>query len=456
VPASADAALALAAKRETWVPSRAYRTYVMMLLLATCVLNYMDRGVVNILVEPIKREFHLNNLQFGMLTGLYFAVFYSILSIPIARYSDHGNRARVISICVGIWSVFTIACGLGRNFAQLAVARLMVGVGEAGGTPTAQSLIADYMPKERRASAIALYTMGVPIGGMLGLAVGGVVLERFGWRTAFVIAGAPGLLVALLSALTLKEPVRPSGPGATLLTMRPPRFGAALKEIASNRSFVRLTLGNSVATFAGAGAAVWIPSFFLRNHAVGLAALSHWARLHAGLQLGPVGFLGLALGVSGGIANVSGVLASGFLTDWWAQRDLTAFVTIQYTFLLLRLPLFLGAMLAPTPLWSLALLFGQSACIGLAAVPAYTSILGLVQTPVRATAAAISLLSVNLIGLGFGPVAVGALNDALASHGLGQGPGLTWSLIIVSETLLLLSAVIIRSAKSSFVRDTVS
>ena len=438
------------------IASPVYRNYAMLLLLAACVLNYMDRGVVNILVEPIKKEFHLQNWQFGMLTGLYFALFYSFASIPIARYADRGNRARLIGACVALWSVATIACGIGRSFAQLAAARLMVGLGEAGGTPTSQSLIADYMPREKRASAIAFYTLGIPIGGMLGLAVGGIALEHYGWRMAFIITGAPGLVLALVCALTLREPRRTDVGLAAVAAQRAPPLVVTLKAIATNRSFVLLTLGNAVVTLGGSGASVWLPSFFLRNHGGGLATLAQWSTQHLGVQLGPVAFLGLALGISGGIANFAGIALSGQLVDRWAKRDLTAYVTTQYAFLLLRVPLFLAAMLAPTTLWSLVFLFGQWACVGLAAVPAYTSTLGLVPARMRATAAAISLLAVNLIGLGLGPVIVGALNDILAASGLGQGPGLTWSLLIVNETLMLAGAVFIVSAKKSFVADTVS
>jgi MFS family permease len=456
VQASVDTTVATdAAAPRLRIASPTYRTYAMLLLLATCTLNYMDRGVVNILVEPIKKEFHLQNWQFGMLTGLYFALFYSFASIPIARYADRGNRARLIGACVAVWSVATVACGLGRSFAQLAAARLMVGLGEAGGTPTAQSLIADYLPREKRASAVAFYTLGIPIGGMLGLAVGGIALEHYGWRMAFIITGTPGLLLALVCALTLREPRRELGLAAVVVPRAPP-LGATLKAIATNRSFVLLTLGNSVVTLGGSGASVWLPSFFLRNHAGGLASLAQWTTQHLGVQLGPVAFLGLALGVSSGVANFAGIAFSGPIVDRWARRDPNAFVTTQYRFLLLRVPLFLAAMLAPTALWSLLFLSGQWICVGLAAVPAYTSTLGLVPARMRATAAAISLLAVNLIGLGLGPVIVGALNDILAAQGLGQGPGLTWSMLIVNETLMLAGAVFIWMAKKSFVTDTVS
>jgi MFS family permease len=426
--------------------STAYRRYVMALLLGTCALNFLDRSVINILAEPIKREFHLRDWELGMLTGFYFAAFYSVLSIPLARLADRGSRARVITACLAVWSLFTAASGLARSYLQLAACRLLIGVGEAGGSPTAQSLISDYVPREKRASAIALYTIGIPIGSLLGLALGGLVLDRYGWRTAFIWAGAPGLALSVLCALTLKEPRRQSE------AERAPALGPALREIFSKRAFILMTLGGSLVSFVNYAQGAFLPSYFFRNHGPELQVLAHGL----GEGLGPAAFLGPAMGLVSGTAGIIGTLTGGWLTDWAARRNPGAYVGVQVIALALRLPLFALAMAAPSVPLTLAALGAQSICTGVAGAPAYAAIQGLVQPRVRVTAAAIFLLGLNLIGLGLGPVAAGALSDLFASHGAGAGPALRWALLGVTEVVLVAAMLLIGASGRTFVRDTVS
>ena len=186
--------------------SAAYTRYAMFLLLGIYIVNFLDRSVVNILAEPIKQELHLADWQLGMMSGLAFALFYTVLGIPIARLAERSNRPIIIGTATAVWSGFTMLSGTASSFIQLIAYRIGVGVGEAGCTPPAHSLIADYVPKERRASALAFYSMGTPLGGLLGLVMGGLVADAYGWRAAFLVAGLPGIVFALLTWFTLKEP----------------------------------------------------------------------------------------------------------------------------------------------------------------------------------------------------------------------------------------------------------
>jgi MFS family permease len=435
--------------------SRGYRRYVMVLLMIGCTLNFLDRGVINILAEPIKTELHLKNWQLGMLTGFYFALFYSVLSIPIGRWADKGSRSQVIAVCIGAWSLMTVACGFARSYLQLAIFRLLLGVGEAGGSPTSQALIADYTPRNRRTGAIAFYTLGIPLGSLIGLAFGGIVLDHYGWRVAFIVAGAPGLLVAAVAALTLREP-KVAADGQPIPARNAPDLWPALKEILSKRSFVLLTLGGALVSFANYANSAWTPSFFFRDHAPELAGLAHAAGDRLGLKLGPASFLGPAMGLAAGIAGVIGILAGGWLTDLWARKSINAYVWVQVVFTLLRLPFQALVMMAPGVPLAIGALFIQAIFTGVAGAPAYASIQGLVQPRVRATAAAIFLLGLNLIGLGGGPVLVGAATDMLAALGFGEGEGLRWALLVAGETTLVAAAILIAAAARSFKRDTVS
>jgi MFS family permease len=460
-PESAEEAAALAVAGEAPAQaglatlSRGYRRYVMVLLLLGCTLNFLDRGVINILAEPIKVELHLKNWQLGMLTGFYFALFYSVLSLPIGRWADKGSRSQVIAICIGAWSLLTVACGFARSYFQLAVFRLLLGVGEAGGSPTSQALIADYTPQSRRAGAIAFYTLGIPIGSLIGLAFGGLVLDRYGWRIAFIVAGAPGLLVAAVAGLTLREP-KVAADGRPVQPRSAPDFWPALREIFSKRSFVLLTAGGALVSFVNYANSAWIPSFFFRDHAPEIATLAHATSGALGIKLGPAGFIGPVLGVASGVAGIFGTLAGGWLTDWQARRSLTAYIWVQVLFTLLRLPFQALAMLSPSVAVSVAALFCQAICTGVAGAPAYASIQGLVQPRVRATAAAVFLLGLNLIGLGLGPVLVGAATDVLAAHGLGEGEGLRWAMLTAGEVVLVAATVFLAAAGRTFTRDTVS
>jgi len=236
----------------------------LILLLAVYTVNFLDRQIVSILAEPIKRDLHLSDTQLGLLTGLAFAIFYTFLGLPIARLAERSNRVTIIGVSLAVWSGFTVVCGLATNYTQLLLARIGVGVGEAGCTPTAHSLIADYVPKSQRASALAFFAMGTPLGSLLGSSLGGVMSDTFGWRTAFLLAGVPGLLLTAVVFLTLREPRKELSALARARMAETQKtegsFGATLRYLARKRTFWLVAFGAATLAFIGYGNGAFVYS----------------------------------------------------------------------------------------------------------------------------------------------------------------------------------------------------
>jgi MFS family permease len=406
----------------------AYRTYAMSLLLAISIVNYLDRQVINILAEPIKNDLHLADWQLGLLTGLAFGVLYTLLGLPIARLAERGNRPLIIATATAVWSAFTAVCGLVQTFWQLALARVGVGVGEAGCTPPAHSLIMDYAPPEKRGSALAFYGLGPPLGGLIGMAFGGLVADAYGWRAAFLMAGAPGVLLALLTAFTLREPRR-------ALARQAEAKGASMKDmfalIRPKRSYWILGAAITLNVFILHGQGPFVASFYLRNHADGLAAMAKTTGDVLGFELGSVGFLGIALGLMSGVGGAIGTFVGGQLADRFGAQDPRRYVYIPAAAVLLSAPVFAGAMLAPSPALSLAL-YGLNFLIAFAWYgPAFTAWFCLVPGDMRATNSALILFVSNLIGLGFAPLGVGILSDIYGAS-MGSGEGIRWALVTLT------------------------
>jgi MFS family permease len=368
-------------------------------LLLVYILNFLDRQILNILAEPIKGELGLSDTELGLLAGPAFAVFYAVLGIPIARFADRGttNRSTLISVSLVIWSGMTVLCGFAQNFWQMALARIGVGVGEAGCTPAAHSLISDAVAPEKRASAIAFYGMGVPIGTLLGLVIGGVVNDIWGWRAALMLVGAPGVLLALLLPFLLKEPRRfglakgdsaPSGPPPV------PVFDA-MAEIFTSRAYVWLLVAASFAAFLSYGKGLWTLSLFIRSH---------------GLSTTEVGLIGAA---TLGVAGVFGTWLGGWAADRYGAINRRHILTLPAVGMAIAAPIqFLGY---GAPVWWVAGLLILVPTILNAAYygPAYACVQGLVRKELRAVAASLMLFGQNLIGLGLGPFIFGALSDIL-------------------------------------------
>ena len=247
--------------------SLGYRRYAIGLLFLVYTFNFLDRQIVTILAEPIKRDLQIADWQLGLMTGTAFAIFYCTLGIPIARMAERRNRPWIIGLSLAAWSGFTALCGLAQTFWQLVLARIGVGVGEAGCSPPAHSLIADYTPKEQRASAMALYLMGNPIGALLGVVIGGLVADAFGWRTAFLFVGLPGVLLAFVVVLTLVEPrARKAAAVAREAAQQAPQtsFADVLRVLRRKRTFWLMAMAVSIVAFIGYGHAPFGASFFLQ------------------------------------------------------------------------------------------------------------------------------------------------------------------------------------------------
>ncbi len=430
--------------------SAAYRRYALVILLLVYTVNFLDRQVVTILAEPIKNDLGIKDWQIGLMTGFAFALFYTVLGLPIARLAESFNRVWIIGGSLTVWSGFTILCGQAQNFLQLVGARIGVGIGEAGCTPTSHSLIADYVPREKRASALAFFSIGTPLGGLIGLAMGGVIADLYGWRTAFLLAGLPGLVLTVVVMTTLREPRRMLARDAQAHAPGKGHFGATLKYLAGRRTFWLIAFAAAIKAFIGYGHAPFTASFFFRNHAEEVAHL-------AGLfGLKSAGFMGLALGIMGGTAGIVSSWLGGWLADLAAKRDLRAYMSVPAIASLISPAIYVVALLSESVLLALGLMVIQGLLGSLWYGPVYSSGQGLVPPHMRATAASILLFVINMIGLGLGPLAVGILSDVLAGPvGLGSGDGVRWALI-VSSMLGLGACALFWMARKSIREEMVS
>jgi len=279
-----------------------YRSYFLGLLVVSYMVNFTDRQLLSILLEPIKRDLQLADWQLGVLGGIAFALFYVTLGVPIAKLSDRHSRVNILSGAIALWSLATAACGLAGSFLQLLLVRIGVAVGESAGTPPSFALIADLFPPRLRATAIGIYVAGPPLGTALGLAIGGWLSQVIDWRTTFVVVGLPGLALALLMKLTLREPPRGGTEGKADVTPAPPAMTVA-KLLARRPSFLALATASGLAAFAGYAMQLWLPSFFIRSHGMSAAETGSW-----------LAAINVVTGIVGG-------LAGGMIGDRLAVRD---------------------------------------------------------------------------------------------------------------------------------------
>lgn len=368
---------------------------LMWTLLVIYVFNFLDRQIVNILAHEISRDLGLSDTQIGLMTGLAFAVFYTFLGIPIARYADRPrtNRARLITLSLGIWSLMSAACGLAQNFVQLLAARIGVGVGEAGCTPAAHSIITDAVPREKRASAIAFYGLGIPIGSLIGMAVGGALSDVIGWRRTFLAVSIPGLLFAFVLPFLLKDPARHAA--APEAQTAPQPFLQALREIAATPGFVLLLLGASFTAFLSYGKGVWVTILFQRDFGLSAAETGFW------------------LGISGGISSMAGTWLGGYLADRHGQTDRQHMLTAPALGMVIAAPILFAAYYVDDWRTAIILLMLPGVLNYLYYGPCYALAQQMVQPGQRAVATSLVVFGQNLIGLGLGPLFFGMLSDAL-------------------------------------------
>ncbi len=375
--------------------SRGYARYALGLLTLVVLINFMDRQIIAILAEPIKNDLGLSDGQVGLMAGLSFALLYTTLSLPIAWLADRWHRPRIIAIAIAAWSVMTVLCGMAANFVQLFIARIGVGVGEAGSGPASHSLLSDIFPPERRAGAFGIYGLGIPVGGFVAYAGGGWIVQEFGWRTAFIAAGAPGILIALLVALTLREPRTQSAQSSP----HPPgAFQAAMRELAAKPTYWHLIIGATLVAFVAYGFAAFYGGFFVRIHGMGYAQL------------------GLALGVMVGISGAFGAWSGGAAADYFGKRSVGAQLLVPGIILIAAAPLFAIGLYAPNKWIALTLFAAPTIAATFYYGPTFASVQGLAKPHTRAMASAIFTFITSLIGMGLGPVFSGFLSDTFTAQ----------------------------------------
>jgi len=378
--------------RVTYPPR--YRQYVLGILLVVYVFNFIDRQILSILLEPIRQDLKLSDTQLGFLSGVAFAIFYATLGIPIARLADRSSRVNVISWSLAAWSVMTAFCGLAMNFWQLMLGRIGVAVGEAGASPASHSLISDYFVPETRASAMGIYAMGVPIGTLIGLLAGGWLVHFFDWRTAFIVVGLPGVLMAIIVRMTVKEPPRGNSE-AIMKEQDPVPLKEAIAFLWARPSFRHVVLAVAFHAFVSYGYNGWLPAFFARSYGMGSAEIGSW--------LAPL------IGIFAGLGTFSG----GYIADYFARRDRRWYVWVPGITLAISVPFFLLAFMSDDKYTTLALLIVPLYFNYIYLGPTFAMIQGLATVRMRAIASAILLFVISLIGLGLGPFGVGVLSDYL-------------------------------------------
>ncbi len=365
--------------------------YSLGLLLVIYIVNNVDRQVMNILVEPVKRDLSLSDGQIGWLIGGSFALFYTLAGLPIARLADRSNRRNIIALALLVWSAMTVLCGMAKTFPQLLAARIGVGVGEAGCTPPAHSMISDSFAPEKRATAISIYSLGVPFGMLIGLASGGFLADQLGWQSAFLVVGAPGVLLALVTYLTLEEPKRGAFDARGDRAIE--SVGASLGFMASLPSIRHMLAASAVQTLFLAGVGAFHSSYLVRVHGLTLTQTGLW--------------LGLIAGIAGG----SAVFSSGVLADRLGRRDLRWHFWVPAVGALVSIPFSILAYTAESAtsaiVWISVATLGnhQYSALGHAVLQ------GLVKPRMRAVMSATALFAMNFVGFGLGPVVLGELSD---------------------------------------------
>jgi MFS family permease len=368
--------------------------YALGLLLVVYIVNFLDRTILSMLLEPIKREFQVSDTYLGFLSGIAFAAFYTLMGIPIARWADRGSRRNIIALALLVWSAMTALTGFARSFSHLALARVGVGVGEAGCSPPAHSLISDYFPPERRATAFSIYALGIPIGAGLGYLFGGWINEYFDWRTAFFAAGVPGIVLAVVVRFTLPEPPRGTQePGGAPTRTEP--LGDVFRFMAGLRSFRHMAIGAALHAFYGYGASAFIAAFFMRTH---------------GIESGELGTWLAGLGLTGGLA---GTYLGGYLADRLGARDMRWYMWVPAIATLAYIPFAFLLYLWPDGRVALMLWLPGALLGGMYLGPTFAMTQSLVRPQMRAMASALLLFVINIVGLGLGPQGVGILSDLL-------------------------------------------
>ncbi|MGI9325526.1 MAG: spinster family MFS transporter [Pseudomonadales bacterium] len=386
-------------QRKSW-----YRWYAVGVLTLVYASSQVDRQIMGMLLEPIRLELGASDTAMGFLVGLTFAIFYATLGMPIAMLADRSNRRNIITIAISIWSGMTVLCGYAQTFTQMALARIGVGIGEAGSTPPSHSIISDLFPPETRGTAMGIFALGVNFGLLIAYLGGGWISENYGWRTTFVVVGLPGLLIALLLYATVSEPRRGASEQKLIKPVddnptdadQAPAFATVARHMWRVRSTRHLTIGAALAGFIGYGFTLWMPTFLIRSH--GLSPTE----------------VGLTLALMTGLVGAMGTFTAGKLADVLARRDERWRTWVVAAAKGGYVPFLAGVFMVDDLTTALILYVVPAFFGGFYLAPTFALIQSLVTLRMRALASSIVLFVLNIIGMGFGPQLVGIMSDWFA------------------------------------------
>ena len=388
--------------------SGGYRNYVLFMLAVVAFFNYLDRMVLSMLVEPIKVDLGFSDGQLGLLTGFAFALFYATFGIPIARLADTRSRVTILSVCMALWSAMTAACGLAQNFLHMLLARVGVGVGEAGCVPSSHSLLTDCVPAEKRALALGIFQTGGAIGIMVGLIAAGWLADQYGWRVTFFLVGVPGVVLALAARLTVRDPPRGNFSDAPEPARQP--FRVAIASLLHRRTYIHITIAYSLGLFGVYGIGQWMPAFFVRVHEMTLTEV------------------GWGVGITSGLGGAIGTFIGSVLAPRYIARDRRWEVWWPAWAYVACIPTYAGAFLTGDPIVAFSLIFIAAAVAGTSIAPGMASVQSVAEPHQRATAVAMVMFCSAILGQGLGPTAIGFASDYLTPS-IGND-GLRWALVM--------------------------
>jgi predicted MFS family arabinose efflux permease len=395
--------------------SPAYKNYALVVLTIVYTLNFLDRSLIILLLQPIKEDLDLSDTQLGFVTGIAFGLFYAVLGVPLARWADRGNRATITALAMTVWGAAVMCSMFITNFAQLAIARVSAATGEAGAMPPTYSLIGDYFTKaSERTRAMAIYLLAAPVAALISFVAGGWLNEQFGWRLTFLILGAPALVVAILVKATIREPRR-FGQHAIVPRQRPMR--EVLTVLWRQDTARRLGIAFVLISTMGLGLGPWYAAFMMRSHDMGSAELGLW------------------LGLIFGVAGIAGTLLGGHIVAKWYAHDPRGQLRLTAIIVALLLPCFVAFLLGPERYQALVALTPLVVVFNFFLGPTFALMQRLTGEDMRATTLALYMLAANLIGMGLGPQIVGVLSDALAPQ-VGED-SLRYAMLAMSGVALL-------------------
>ena len=412
--------------------SKASGYYTLAILTTVYSFNFIDRQLLAILQVPIKKELLLSDGQLGLLTGFAFALFYVVAGLPIASYADRSNRRNIVVWSLGIWSFMTALSGFAQNYIQLLLARIGVGIGEAGGSPPSHSMISDIFPKEQRATGLSIYSLGINFGILFGFILGGWLNEFFGWRIAFMVVGIPGILLAILLRFTVKEPKRGHSESRNSESTSH-TFSEVMAILWSRKSFRYLAVAGGMSAFAGYGLTNWMPPFLFRIYEMSTGEIGTW--------------LGLGIGVLGGL----GTFLSGWIADKLGKKDMRWYLWMPAIASFIMIPSVVIALISDQKYFTLVVMMLPvfltnvflSVCIAMTH--------GLVGLRMRAVGSAVFFFIINILGLGLGPTSIGFLSDYLEpSYGVDS---IRYSMIILIPLAALIATICYLIAAKSLRED---